>query len=41
MNHLTQKGNGPDNAVIEDSFELRKSELMYLREFRFMKHFKK
>ena len=37
---MNRKGNCPDNAVIEDFFGLLKSELLYLQEFRSMKHFK-
>ena len=37
---MNRKGNCPDNAVIENFFGLLKSELLYLQEFRSMKHFK-
>ena len=37
---MNRKGNCPDNAVIENIFGLPKSELLYLQEFRSMKHFK-
>ena len=37
---MNRKGNCPDNAVIENIFGLLKSELLYLQEFRSMKHFK-
>lgn len=37
---MSCKGNCPDNAVIENIFVLLKSELLYLQEFRSMKHFK-
>ena len=37
---MRRKGNCPDNAVIENFFELLKSELFYLQEFRSMEHFK-
>ena len=37
---MSRKGNCPDNAVIENFFGLLKSELLYLQEFRSMKHFK-
>ena len=37
---MNRKGNCPDNAVIENIFGLLKSALLYLREFRSMKHFK-
>ena len=37
---MSRKGNCLDNAVIENSFGLLKSELLYLQEFRSMEHFK-
>ena len=37
---MNRKENCPDNAVIENIFGLLKSELLYLQEFRSMKHFK-
>ena len=37
---MNRKGNCPDNAVIENIFGLLKSELLYLQEFRSVKHFK-
>ena len=37
---MNRKGNCPNNAVIENIFGLLKSELLYLQEFRSMKHFK-
>ena len=37
---MSRKGNCLDNAVIENFFELLKSELLYLQEFRSMEHFK-
>ena len=37
---LSRKENCLDNAVIENFFELLKSELLYLQEFRSMEHFK-
>ena len=37
---MSRKGNCLDNAVIENFFGLLKSELLYLREFRSMEHFK-
>ena len=37
---MSRKGNCLDNAVIENFFGLLKSELLYLQEFRSMKHFK-
>ena len=37
---MNRKGSCPDNAVIENFFGLLKSELLYLQEFRSMKHFK-
>lgn len=37
---MSRKGNCLDNAVIENFFGLLKSELLYLREFESMKHFK-
>ena len=43
-NHITQsmsrKGSCLDNAVIENFFGLLKSELLYLKEFDSMEHFK-
>ncbi len=37
---MSRKGNRLDNAVIENFFELLKSELMYLQKFESMEHFK-
>ena len=37
---MSRKGNCLDNAVIENSFGLLKSELLYLQEFQSMEHFK-
>ena len=37
---MSRKGNCLDNAVIENFFGLLKSELLYLREFESMEHFK-
>ena len=37
---VSRKGNCLDNAVIEVFFGLLKSELLYLQEFRSMKHFR-
>lgn len=37
---MTQKGNCLDNAVMENFFELLKSELLYLQEFDLIEHFK-
>lgn len=37
---MSRKGNCLDNAVIESFFGLLKSELLYLREFESMEHFK-
>lgn len=37
---MSRKGNCLDNAVIENFFGLRKSELLYLQTFESMKHFK-
>ena len=37
---MSRKGNCLDNAVIENFFELLKSELLYLQEFLSMEHFK-
>ncbi len=37
---LSRKGNCLDNAMIENFFELLKSELLYLQEFESMEHFK-
>ena len=37
---MSRNGNCLDNAVIENCFGLLKSELLYLQEFRSMKHFK-
>ena len=37
---MNRKESCPDNAVIENFFGLLKSELLYLQEFRSMKHFK-
>ena len=37
---MSRKGNGLDNAVIENFFGLLKSELRYLQEFDSMEHFK-
>ncbi|WML43141.1 IS3 family transposase [Neobacillus sp. PS3-40] len=38
---MSRKGNCLDNAVIENFFGLLKSELLYLREFESMEHFKR
>ena len=37
---MSRKGNCLDNAVIENFFGLLKSELLYLKEFESMEHFK-
>ncbi len=37
---MSRKGNCLDNAVIENFFGLLKSELLYLKEFENMEHFK-
>ena len=37
---MSRKGNCLDNAVMENSFGLLKSELLYLQEFKSMEHFK-
>ena len=37
---MSRKGNGLDNAIIENFFGLLKSELFYLRKFKPMAHFK-
>lgn len=37
---MSRKGNYLDNAVIENFFDLLKSELLYLEEFESMEHFK-
>ena len=37
---MSRKGNCYDNAVIENFFGLLKSELLYLKEFESMEHFK-
>ena len=38
---MSRKGNCLDNAVIENFFELLKSELLYLQDFESMEHFKR
>ena len=38
---MSRKGNCLDNAVIENFFGLLKSELLYLKEFESMEHFKR
>ncbi|OCA90298.1 hypothetical protein A8F95_21115 [Bacillus wudalianchiensis] len=38
---MSRKGNCLDNAVIENFFDLLKSELLYLQEFESMAHFEK
>ncbi len=38
--NMSRKGNCLDNAVIENFFGLLKSELLYLKEFPFIEHFK-
>ena len=35
-----EKGNCLDNAVMENSFDLLKSELLYLQKFESLEHFK-
>jgi putative transposase len=37
---MIRKGNCLDNAVVENSFDLLKSELLYLQEFDSIEHFK-
>ena len=37
---MSRKGSCLDNAVIENFFDLLKSELLYLQVFHFMEHFK-
>ena len=37
---MSRKGNCLDNAVMENFFGLLKSELLYLKEFESMEHFK-
>ena len=37
---MSRKGNCLDNAVMENFFGLRKTELFYLQEFESMNHFK-
>lgn len=37
---MSRKGNCLDNAIIENFFGLLKSELLYLRDFESMEHFK-
>lgn len=37
---MSRKGNCLDNAVMENFFGLLKSELLYLKEFESMQHFK-
>ena len=37
---MSRKGNCLDNAVIENFFGLLKNELLYLRKFQSMEHFK-
>ena len=37
---MSRKGNCLDNTVIESFFGLLKSELLYLKEFESMEHFK-
>lgn len=39
LQSMSRKGNGLDNAVIENFFGLLKSELLYLQEFQSMAHF--
>lgn len=38
---MSRKGNCMDNAVIENFFGLLKSELLYLKEFNSLEHFRK
>lgn len=38
---MSRKGNCLDNAVMENSFGLLKSELLYIQEFESLEHFRK